>query len=65
VPHIGTLRDDLRKNVRIRAFDDIVVAAYEIDDKKRRVIILNLFFGKQDCKILMKGLDGVEMGEQQ
>ncbi|MGI6456099.1 MAG: hypothetical protein ACOX5R_10840 [bacterium] len=51
--------------MRIRAFDDIVVAAYEIDDKKRRVIILNLFFGKQDCKILMKGLDGVEMGEQQ
>lgn len=52
-PQRGTKRDDIRKNLRILALDKNAVAAFEVQEDKRIVIILNVFYGGQDYEILL------------
>ena len=45
VPLRGQKRDDLRKNLRVVPIDKNAVVAFEINEKKRIVTILNIFYG--------------------
>lgn len=42
-PLIGQQRDDLRENLRIIAIDRNAVAAFEVNEDKQTVTILNIF----------------------
>ncbi len=53
-PLRGHKRDDLRKNLRIVVIDEKAVAAFEIDEKKHTVTILNIFYGGRDYDALMR-----------
>ncbi len=55
-PVRGQKRDDLRQNTRIIAVDKNAVAAFEVDEKKRTVIVLNIFYGGRDYDALMKDM---------
>ncbi len=50
----GQKRDDLRKNVRIMAIDKSAIAAFEVNETKQTVTILNIFYGGQDYDTIMK-----------
>lgn len=52
-PMRGNTRDDLRQNLRILAIDKNAVAAFEIDENRQVVTILNLFYGGRDYETLM------------
>lgn len=53
-PLRGHTRDDLRKHLRIVAIDKKAVAAFEVDEKKQSVTILNIFYGGRDYDTLMR-----------
>ncbi|SDZ17201.1 type II toxin-antitoxin system RelE/ParE family toxin [Nitrosomonas sp. Nm58] len=53
LPVIGQKRDDLRKNLRIIAIDKNAVAAFEVNEDKQIVIILNIFYGGRDYETIM------------
>ena len=50
----GQKRDDLRQNLRIIPLDKNAVAAFEVDETKQTVTILNIFYGGQDYDTIMK-----------
>lgn len=52
-PERGTKRDDIRKNLRILALEKNAVAAFEVQEDKRIVIILNVFYGGRDYETLL------------
>lgn len=52
-PLRGNKRDDIRPNLRVLALDKNAVAAFEVQEEERTVIILNVFYGGQDYETLM------------
>ncbi|SER44068.1 Plasmid stabilization system protein ParE [Nitrosomonas sp. Nm51] len=56
-PMRGQRRDDLRKNLRIAALDKSTVAAFEVDEDKQSVTILNIFYGGRDYETIMRDSD--------
>ncbi|TXI37222.1 MAG: type II toxin-antitoxin system RelE/ParE family toxin [Nitrosomonas sp.] len=52
-PLIGQQRNDLRKNLRIIAIDKNAIAAFEVNEDKQIVIILNIFYGGRDYEAIM------------
>ncbi|CAE6490948.1 toxin ParE1/3/4 [Nitrosomonas nitrosa] len=52
-PLIGQQRNDLRKNLRIIAIDKNAVVAFEINEDKQIVTILNIFYGGRDYETIM------------
>ena len=57
MPQRGQQRDDLRKNLRILAIDRAAVAAFEVDEEKQTVTILNVFYGGRDYETIMRGME--------
>jgi len=55
-PLRGHKRDDLRKNLRIVTIDKNAVAAFEVNEKKRTVTILNIFYGGRDYEAIMRNM---------
>ena len=53
IPLIGQQRDDLRKNLRIVAIDKNAIAAFEVNENKQSVTILNIFYGGRDYEAIM------------
>ncbi len=53
IPLIGQQRDDLRKNLRIVAIDKDAIAAFEANEDKQIVTILNIFYGGRDYEVIM------------
>ena len=51
--HIIAWRDDLRKNLRIVAIDKNAIAAFEANEDKQIVTILNIFYGGRDYEAIM------------
>lgn len=52
-PIRGHARDDLRPNLRITAIDKNAVAAFEVDEDKQTVTILNIFYAGRDYEALI------------
>ncbi len=52
-PVRGQERNDLRGNLRIVAIDKNAVAAFEINEQKASVTILNIFYGGRDYDTIM------------
>lgn len=52
-PLIGQQRDDLRKNLRIIAIDRNAIAAFEVNEDKKIVTILNIFYGGRNYEAIM------------
>lgn len=52
-PIRGTNRDDLRDNLRIVAIDKNAVIAFEVNEQKSTVTILNIFYGGKDYDTIM------------
>ena len=44
---------DLRKNLRIIALDKNAIAAFEVNEDKQIVTILNIFYGGRDYEAIM------------
>ena len=55
-PPRGRKRDDLRKNLRVIPIDKNAVAAFEVNEKKRTVTILNIFYGGRDYETIMRDI---------
>ena len=53
-PIRGQRRDDLRENIRIAAIDKNAVVAFEVDEDKQHVTILNIFYGGRDYETIMR-----------
>ena len=53
VPLRGQQRDDLMHNLRIVPIDKKAVAAFVVDEEKRSVLVLNIFYGGRDYEALM------------
>lgn len=53
-PLRGQRRDDLRENLRIVAIDKMAVAAFEVNEEKRSVTVLNIFYGGRDYEAIMR-----------
>ena len=52
-PHRGTRRDDLRAGLRIVPFKKRTAIAFEIDDERRVVTVLRVFYGGQDYQTVL------------
>jgi len=52
-PIRGQQRDDLMLGLRISPIDKKAVAAFIVDEKKRAVLILNIFYGGRDYEVLL------------
>lgn len=52
-PLRGQQRDDLMHNLRIVPIDKKAVAAFLVDEEKRAVLVLNIFYGGRDYEALM------------
>ncbi len=52
-PLRGQQRNDLMENLRIAPIDKKAVAAFIVDEEKKTVIILNIFYGGRDYETLM------------
>ena len=52
-PIRGQKRDDLRQNLRVAIIDKNAVAAFEVDEEKQNVTILNIFYGGRDYEAIM------------
>lgn len=53
-PHRGTRRDDLRTGLRIIPFKKRTAIAFEVDEKRRVVTILRVFYGGQNYEAVMR-----------
>lgn len=53
VPQRGQQRNDLMENLRVCPLDKKTVAAFVIDEGKRTVSILNIFYGGRDYESIM------------
>lgn len=60
VPLIGNKREDLRKNLRIVVLDKNAVVAFEVNEKKLSVTILNVFYGGRDYETIMTDTEAKE-----
>ncbi|MCH9639599.1 MAG: type II toxin-antitoxin system RelE/ParE family toxin [Betaproteobacteria bacterium] len=58
-PIRGQKRDDLRGNIRISAIDKNAVAAFEVDEEKQYVMILNIFYGGKDYETIMRDSENI------
>lgn len=54
-PHRGTKRDDIRPRLRIVPFKKRTVIAFEVDEGRRVVTILRVFYGGQDYEAVIRG----------
>lgn len=52
-PLRGQQRDDLTHNLRIVPIDKKAVAAFIVDEEKKAVLVLNIFYGGRDYEALM------------
>ena len=52
-PLRGQQRDDLMHNLRIVPIDKKAVAAFIVDEDKKAVLVLNIFYGGRDYEALM------------
>lgn len=52
-PLRGQQRDDLMHNLRIVPIDKKAVAAFLVDEEKKAVLVLNIFYGGRDYEALM------------
>jgi len=52
-PLRGQRRDDLRSNLRIMAIDKNAVVAFEVEEERQMVTVLNIFYGGQDYEVIM------------
>ena len=52
-PLRGQQRDDLMHNLRIVPIDKKAVAAFIVDEEKKAVLVLNIFYGGSDYEALM------------
>ncbi|MBT3807457.1 MAG: type II toxin-antitoxin system RelE/ParE family toxin, partial [Desulfobacula sp.] len=52
-PERGQQRDDLMKDLRIYPLNKKTVVAFVIDEYQQTVMILNIFHGGRDYKIIM------------
>lgn len=52
-PLRGQKRDDLRQNLRVVPIDKNAIAAFEVDEEKGTVTILNIFYGGRDYDTIM------------
>lgn len=55
-PLRGQKRNDLRKNLRITPLDKNAVVAFEVDEEKQVVTVLNIFYGGQDYDAIMSNM---------
>jgi toxin ParE1/3/4 len=55
LPHRGTRRDDLRPGLRIVPFGTRTAVAFEVDDARRVVTVLRVFYGGQDYAAVLGG----------
>ena len=53
-PLRGHRRDDLMENLRVAPIDKKAVAAFVVDEARRAVLILNIFYGGRDYEALME-----------
>ncbi|MEM9440561.1 MAG: type II toxin-antitoxin system RelE/ParE family toxin [Pseudomonadota bacterium] len=53
-PHRGTKSDDLRPGRRIVPFKKRTAIAFEVDEERRMVTILRVFYGGQDYDTVMR-----------
>jgi plasmid stabilization system protein ParE len=53
-PIRGAARDDLRPGLRIWAIDKRCVIAFEVDDGKAVVRVLNFYYGGRDYEALLR-----------
>lgn len=52
-PLRGQQRDDLMHNLRVVPIDKKAVAAFIVDEEKKAVLVLNIFYGGRDYEALM------------
>jgi toxin ParE1/3/4 len=55
LPHRGTRRDDLRPGLRVVPFKTRTAVAFEVDDERRVVTVLRVFYGGQDYEAALRG----------
>jgi plasmid stabilization system protein ParE len=53
-PLRGQQRDDLRQNLRILPIDKNAVVAFEVNEERCTVTILNIFYGGRDYDAIIK-----------
>ena len=53
-PLRGTARDDVRPGLRITNYKKKIVVAFEADTHAGQLSILGLFYGGQDCEMLLQ-----------
>lgn len=58
-PIRGQRRDDLRKNVRIAAIGKNAVAAFEVDEDRKNVLVFNIFYGGRDYEAIMRNSEKI------
>ena len=52
-PLRGRQRNDLMQNLRVAPIDTKAVVAFIVDEEKRAVLVLNIFYGGRDYEALM------------
>lgn len=55
LPHRGTRREDIRPGLRIVPFRTRTAVAFEVDDVRRVVTVLRVFYGGQDYEAVLGG----------
>ena len=60
MPHQGTTRDDLMAGIRILPDRHQAAIAFKVNDQKRTVKVLRVFFGGEDYEAVMRGLESDE-----
>lgn len=58
-PHRGTRRDDIRPGIRITNYKKRAVIAFEVDDERRQVSIIGIYYGGQDYETSLRSEQSV------
>ena len=53
MPHRGSRRDDLRQGLRIVPFKKRTAIAFALDEDRRVVTVLRVFYGGQDYEAVL------------
>ncbi len=56
-PHQGTARDDLMAGLRVLPDRRGAAIAFKVNDQKRIVKVLRVFFGGEDYEAVMRGME--------
>ncbi len=56
-PHRGTIRNDLMVELRILPDRRQAAIAFKVDDQKRTVKVLRIFYGGEDYDAVMRGME--------